>query len=117
MNKTASVRARIEPDLKKKAESDGCMRVAAPTLPLRAWKDGLSLLAEIGDEINETVADAADDLRRRAARCSFADCFFSDSVAASFAYLDGLVKQAIGEREWIEPPDEADFSWGALIVV
>jgi len=103
-------------DLNAVTEEDGRFRVALPTLPLGLWKESLSLLEEIGVDIDETVADAADDLRKRAARCSFADCYFSDSVAACFAYLEGLVKQAIGEREWIALPEEADFSWGTLIV-
>ena len=103
-------------DLNAVTEEDGRFRVVLPTLPLGLWKESLSLLEEIGADIDETVADAVDDLRKRAARCSFADCYFSDSVAACFAYLEGLVKQAIGEREWIALPEEADFSWGALIV-
>ena len=103
-------------DLNAVTEEDGRFRVVLPTLPLGLWKESLSLLEEIGADIDETVADAADDLRKRAARCSFADCYFSDSVAACFAYLEGLVKQTIGEREWIALPEEADFSWGALIV-
>ena len=103
-------------DLNAVTEENGRFRVALPTLPLGLWKESLSLLEEIGADIDETVADAADDLRKRAVRCSFADCYFSDSVAACFAYLEGLVKQAIGEREWIALPEEADFSWGALIV-
>ena len=104
-------------DLNAVEERDGRLRVVVPTLPLGPWKECLSLLEEIGEEINETIADAADDLRKRAARCSFADCYFSDSVSVFFAYLEGMAKQAIGVRQWVVLSEEADFSWGSLIVV
>ena len=103
-------------DLHAVAEHQGRMRVIVPTLPLDPWKEYLSLLDDIGEEINETVADAADDLRKRTVRCSFADCYFSDSVSVFFSCLEGMVKQTIGERKWVTLPEEADFSWGALIV-
>lgn len=103
-------------DLHVTAERGGRTEVIVPTLPLAPWKAYLSRLDRIGEEITETVADAADDLRKRAARCSFADGYFADAVMAFFSCLEGIVQQAIADREPLSFPDEADFSWGALIV-
>ena len=103
-------------DLHAVAEREGHTRVIVPRLPLGPWKEYLSLLDGIGKEIDERITDAADDLRRRAVRCSFADCYFADSVSVFITYLEGMIKHTITERGWITLPDEADFSWGALIV-
>ncbi len=103
-------------DLHAVSELEGATRVAVPSLPLAPWEEYLALLDGIGQEINETVADAADDLRRRTARCSFADCNFADCVLVFVTYLESLVQHAVSERKWTSFPAEADFSWGALIV-
>jgi hypothetical protein len=95
---------------------DGALRVTIPRLPLAPWKEYLARLDRLGDEVNEAVADAAEDLRKRAAVCSFADCFFADAVFAFFSYLKALVKDAVAEEERFVFPEEADFSWGSLIV-
>ncbi|MBM4087332.1 MAG: hypothetical protein FJ272_21280 [Planctomycetes bacterium] len=92
-------------------------RLAVPLLPLAAWKDYLSLLDGLKAEIAERVADAAEDLRARTLRCSFADCNFADTVLVFFTYLQGLVNEAIASRNWLTMPKEADYSWGALMAV
>ena len=97
-------------------DHEGETRAAVPHLPLAPWRDYLSTLDGVGEEICRTIAEAANDLRRRAVHCSFADCNFADAVFVFFSYLQNLVKQAIDERKWTAFPDEADFTWGALIV-
>jgi len=103
-------------DLHAAGKRDGKTVLTVPCLPLAPWKEYGSILDGIGREINETVADAAEDLRKRALHCSFADCYFADSVFAFFSYLEWMVKDAIIERQWTHFPDEADYSWGAMIV-
>jgi RNA polymerase sigma-70 factor (ECF subfamily) len=95
---------------------DGALRVTIPRLPLAPWKDYVARLDRLGGDVNEAVADAAEDLRKRAAVCSFADCFFADAVFAFFSYLQALVKRAVADRERFVCPEEADFSWGTLLV-
>lgn len=103
-------------DLHAVAEREGRTAVSVPTLLLPPWKEYLSFLDGIGAEIEAVVADAADDLRKRTLHCSFADCNFADSVLVFLMYVERIVKQAISERNWVSFPEEADFSWGALIV-
>jgi hypothetical protein len=86
--------------------------VIVPRVPLDAWKGYLNTLEEIAREINDTVVDAAEDLRKHVVRCSFADCYFADSVVAFFTCLEGMVKEAITDRQELSLPEEADFSWG-----
>lgn len=95
---------------------EGRMVVTVPRLPLGPWKDYLARLDALAGAVEEAVADAAEDLRRRAAVCSFAECFFADAVFAFFSYLWATVQTAVMERHQFRFPEEADFSWGALIV-
>ena len=103
-------------DLHAIGEREGRTRVIVPRLHYDPWQAYLASLDRIGAEMEDVVANAADDLRKRALHCSFAGCNFSDSVLAFLMYLEGLVKEAISERGWVNLPEEADFSWGALIV-
>lgn len=102
-------------DLQAIAERGDRAEIIVPVLPVQAWKEYLDRLDSIGEEIACQVTDAADGLRRRAARCSFADCYFADSVLIFFACATAIVGGAIDERGWICPPEEADLSWGVLI--
>ena len=102
-------------DLHAVAGVRDCLDVVVPRVPLDAWKGYLDMLEEIGQEINDTVVDAAEDLRKRVVRCSFADCYFADSVMAFFTVLEGMVKEALVSRQPPSLPEEADFSWGVLI--
>ena len=102
-------------DLHAVAGDRDCLDVVVPRVPLDAWKDYLGVLEEIGREINDTVVDAAEDLRKRVVRCSFADCYFADSVMAFFTVLEGMVKESLVSRQPLSLPEEADFSWGVLI--
>ena len=77
----------------------------------------IRLLDALGREISDRIADSAEDLRRRAAVSSFANCFFADAVFAFFAYLDWAIKKEIAEKQWLQLPGEADFSWGTLLVL
>ena len=90
-------------------------RVLVPVLPLSAWREYLGHLDAIGVEITQRVTDAADGLRRRAARCSFADCYFADAVLVFVACDSALVGRAIDAQGWVTVPAEADLSWGVLI--
>jgi len=103
-------------DLNAVREQQGGPRVALPVVPLEPWQDYLGLIEELKAEVGEHVANAADDLRARTLKCSFADCSFADTILAFFTFLEGLVKAELVARKWIAPPQEADFSWGTLIV-
>ena len=102
-------------DLQAIAERGDKAEIIVPVVPVRAWKDYLGHLDDIGEEMTSRVTDAADGLRRRAARCSFADCYFADSVLIFLACAASVVGRAIDERGWVSAPQEADLSWGALI--
>lgn len=102
-------------DLQAIAERGNATEVIVPVIPVQEWQSYLGRLDEIGEEITSQVASAADGLRRRAARCSFADCYFADSVLIFFSCATAMVGTAIDERGWVSPPKEADLSWGALI--
>ncbi len=91
-------------------------RIIIPRLPPAVWAAYLLMLDGVGEELNDAAADAADDLRKRALRCSFADCYFADSVFAFFTYLEHVVGAAISRKQWVTFPPEADYSWGAMIV-
>jgi len=103
-------------ELRAVAEREGHLHVALPTAPIEPWKEYQGLIDELKADVRERVADAADDLRARTLKCSFADCNFADTVLASFTFLEGMAKEELVKREWIAPPAEADFSWGTLIV-
>ena len=96
--------------------SEGTARVVVPHLPRGPWDEYLGRLDQIGAQLEERVAGAADDLRKRAAHCSFADCNFEDAVLAFWTVLDGLVKEEIARRSWVTLPAEADLAWGTMIV-
>lgn len=103
-------------DLNAVSEREGGLHVALPVVPLKPWQEYLGLIEELKAEVGERVADAADDLRARTLKCSFADCAFADTILAFFTFLEGIVKEELVSRKWITPPGEADFSWGTLIV-
>ena len=98
------------------AVRDGEMRIALPRIPMAEWSAFTTHLDQLGREIRERVADAADDLRKRAAVSSFADCFFADAVFAFFILLQWMATEEISRRHWVQLPGEADFSWGTLVV-
>ena len=89
---------------------EGSARVILPHLPRGPWEEYLARPGQIGAQLEEQVAGAADDLRNRAAHCSFADCNFEDAVLAFWTVLDGLVKESISHRNWVTLPAEADFA-------
>jgi len=95
----------------------GEMQVALPRVPMAEWTTFTARLDALGREISDRIADSAEDLRRRAAVSSFANCFFADAVFAFFAYLDWAIKKEIAEKQWLQLPGEADFSWGTLLVL
>ncbi|MEW6751257.1 MAG: sigma-70 family RNA polymerase sigma factor [Candidatus Latescibacterota bacterium] len=97
------------------AQRGSTAQVILPVVPLDEWQGYLARLAAIGEEITGRVADAAEGLRRRAARCSFADCYFADAVPVFITCAAALVGRIIDEQGWVSAPAEADLSWGVLI--
>ena len=102
-------------DLGALEQRDGVFVLLVPHLPLSPWKEFLSKLDRIGDEVADVVSEGADALRQRILHCSFADCNFSDSVFASFWCAEGLIVEEIKARGGLETPESADFSWGVLL--
>jgi RNA polymerase sigma-70 factor, ECF subfamily len=90
-------------------------RVGVAVIPVAAWKEYLEYIDDLGEALTSRVTDAADGLRRRAARCSFADCYFSDSVLTFVNSAVSIVGKAIDEKVLVTIPEEADLSWGVLI--
>ena len=81
-------------------------------MPHATWQAFLDDLEAIGERIACEITDAADDLRQRMLRCSFAECNFSDSVSLCIGYVQNLLSAEIHARGWVAFPEQADFSWG-----
>lgn len=97
-------------------DHDGNLAPDIPIVSWDTWMEYQNLLDKLGDTVAEIVCDTATDLRRRAAVSSFTDCDFDDSVQVFFTVAESLVSIALLDRKWAEPPEEAAFDWGAMIV-
>jgi RNA polymerase sigma-70 factor (ECF subfamily) len=92
------------------------IKLAIPVVAHPVWQPFLDELDDIGKHVAAAAANAADDLRERMVRCSFAECDFNDSVGLCMRFVEGLVAEAIRKRERVEFPEKADFSWGMIFV-
>ncbi len=63
------------------------------------------------------VPKAAEDLRARLARCSFADCNYQDSAALCIGLAVDVLAEAINERGWVRFPPQAGLEWGLAFVL
>ena len=97
------------------AEGGGAIRCAIAVVPLRAWEEFVAKVREIAGVIGENVVRHADDLRRRAAHCTFADCNFPDAAYAFLQALYGRVGGEVEHRGWFAFPERSDFSSGVLL--
>jgi RNA polymerase sigma factor (sigma-70 family) len=97
-------------------DGDGNLAPDIPIVSWDTWMEYQNALDKLGDTVAEVVCDTAADLRRRAAVSSFTDCDFDDSVQVFFTVAESLVSIALLDRKWAEPPEEAAFDWGAMIV-
>ncbi|UCC67650.1 MAG: sigma-70 family RNA polymerase sigma factor, partial [Armatimonadota bacterium] len=92
------------------------IQLAIPVAPHTAWQPFLDELDSLSERTAAAVADAAEDLRQRMLRCSFAECSFADSVGLCMELAHKLVSYSIRERDWVRFPGRADFSWGVMFV-
>ncbi len=103
-------------DLGALRAQNGQLALAVPHVAVKDWQPFVDEVDAIGAQVTSAVADAADDLRARLVRCSFADCDFTESVYLCVCLAADLVSEAIRKREWVRFPERADFSWGVLLV-
>ncbi len=103
-------------DLGALRAQNGQLALAVPHVAVKDWQPFVDEVDAIGAQVTGAVADAADDLRARLVRCSFADCDFTESVYLCVCLAAELVSEAIRKREWVRFPELADFSWGVLLV-